>query len=193
VVAATYQGHRFNSPNDLTVGPDGSVYFTDPDFQRARRPDEMSGRTSVFRVKDGVVTLVDDTIRQPNGIALAPDGRTLYVGGNATGKIYKYPVNADGSVGARADFASLSGSDGSTIDCAGNLYQVSYSDAKVHVYAPSGAALGTISAGASTTNVAFGGPDGQTLYLTSGTASQGGDSGNFGLYSVHLNVPGWPY
>ncbi|MEV7967297.1 SMP-30/gluconolactonase/LRE family protein [Sphaerisporangium sp. NPDC088356] len=193
VVASSYQGHAFNSPNDLTIGADGTVYFTDPDFQRANRSDQMSGRTSVFRVKNGVVSLIDDTIREPNGIALSPDGKTLYVGGNGSGKVYKYPVNADGSVGSRSDFASLSGSDGSTIDCAGNLYQVSYSDAKVHVYAPSGAALGTISAGASTTNVAFGGSDGKTLYITSGTASHGGNTGNFGLYSVRLNVPGWPY
>ncbi len=193
VVASNYQGRAFNSPNDLTVGADGTVYFTDPDFQRANRSDQMSGRTGVFRVKNNVVSLIDDTIREPNGIALSPDGKTLYVGGNGTGKIYKWPVNSDGSVGARADFASLNGSDGVTIDCAGNLYQASFNDGKVHVYAPSGVQIGTISAGQNTTNLAFGGPDGQTLYITSGTPSRGGNTGNFGLYRVRLNVPGWPY
>ncbi|WP_327046310.1 SMP-30/gluconolactonase/LRE family protein [Microbispora sp. NBC_01189] len=193
VVASNYQGRAFNSPNDLTVGADGTVYFTDPDFQRANRSDQMSGRTGVFRVKNGVVSLIDDTIREPNGIALSPDGKTLYVGGNGTGKIYKWPVNSDGSVGTRADFASLNGSDGVTIDCAGNLYQASFNDGKVYVYAPSGVQLGTISAGQNTTNLAFGGPDGQTLYITSGTPSRGGNTGNFGLYRVRLNVPGWPY
>ncbi|WP_344939903.1 SMP-30/gluconolactonase/LRE family protein, partial [Sphaerisporangium flaviroseum] len=193
VVASSYQGRAFNSPNDLTVGADGTIYFTDPDFQRANRPDQMSGRTGVFRVKDGVVSLIDDTIRQPNGIVLSPDGRTLYVGGNGTGRVYKWPVNADGSVGPRADFASLTGSDGATTDCAGNLYQVSFNDGKVHVYAPSGVQLGTIAAGLNTTNVAFGGPDGQTMYITSGAPSRGGNTGNFGLYRVQLNVPGWPY
>ncbi|MEU8056412.1 SMP-30/gluconolactonase/LRE family protein [Microbispora bryophytorum] len=193
VVASSYQGRVFNSPNDLTVGADGTVYFTDPDFQRANRADQMSGRTGVFRVKNGVVSLIDDTIRQPNGIVLSPDGRTLYVGGNGTGRIYKWPVNSDGSVGSRADFASLNGSDGATIDCAGNLYQASFNDGKVHVYAPSGVQLGTISAGQNTTNLAFGGSDGKTLYITSGTPSRGGNSGNFGLYRVRLNVPGWPY
>ncbi|RCG27122.1 SMP-30/gluconolactonase/LRE family protein [Sphaerisporangium album] len=193
VVAANYQGKAFNSPNDLTVGADGTVYFTDPNFQRANRPDQMSGRTSVFRVKNGVVSLIDDTISQPNGIVLSPDGRTLYVGGNGTGKVYKWPVNADGSTGARSDFASLNGSDGATIDCAGNLYQVSYNDGKVHVFSPAGVELGTISAGTNSTNAAFGGPDGRTLFITSGTASRGGNTGNFGLYSVRLNVPGWPY
>ena len=193
VVAANYQGHRFNSPNDVTVGPDGTVYFTDPDFQRADRPDEMNGTTRVFRVKGGVVTLIDDSIREPNGIELAPDGRTLYVGGNATGKIYKYPVNADGSTGARSDFVPVAGTDGGTIDCAGNVYQVTYGDGKVHVYSPAGQSLGTITAGANATNAAFGGADGTTLYITSGTPSPGGDTGDFALYSIHLNVPGWPY
>ncbi|GAB2847261.1 SMP-30/gluconolactonase/LRE family protein [Lentzea nigeriaca] len=191
--AANYQGRMFNSPNDLTVSASGTVYFTDPNFQRANRPDQMSGRTGVFRVTNGVVTLIDDTIRQPNGIELSPDGRTLYVGGNATGKIYRYPVNADGSTGQRGDFASLDGSDGGTVDCAGNLYQASYNDGKVHVYSPAGKQLGTISAGRNTTNVAFGGPDRKTLYITSGTASAGGNTGNFGLYGIRLNVPGWPY
>lgn len=118
----------------MTAGADGTVYFTDPDFQRANRADQMSGRTSVFRVRDGVVSLIDDTIREPNGIELAPDGKTLYVGGNATGKIYKYPVNTDGSTGLRSDFASVAGTDGGTIDCAYNVYQATFGDGKVHVF-----------------------------------------------------------
>ncbi|MGN9908711.1 SMP-30/gluconolactonase/LRE family protein [Phytohabitans sp. LJ34] len=186
-VAQTFQGRRFNSPNDLTVRGDGTVYFTDPNFQRGNRPDEMAGRTGVYRVSGGVVSLVDDTIAQPNGVVLAPDGNTLYVGGNSAGKIYKYPVLPDGSTGPRTEFASMSGPDGATIDCAGNLYWASYSDGKVHVFAPDGRALGTISAGTNTTNAAFGGADGRTLFVTSGTW------GNFGVYQIHLNVPGWPH
>ncbi|KUL27014.1 SMP-30/gluconolactonase/LRE family protein [Actinoplanes awajinensis] len=193
VLAANYQGRRFNSPNDLTIGPDDTVYFTDPDFQRANRADEMAGKTSVFRVKNGVVTLIDDTIREPNGIELSPDAKWLYVGGNATGKVYRYPVAADGSTGVRADFVSLAGTDGGTIDCAGNVYQVTFSDGKVHVYAPGGQSLGTITAGRNATNAAFGGPDGRTLFITSGSPSSGGDTGNYGLYSVRLNIPGSPY
>jgi gluconolactonase len=192
-IAASYQGRHFNSPNDVTVGPDGTVYFTDPDFQRANRADEMSGATSVFRVKDGVVTLIDSTFREPNGIELSPDGKWLYVGGNASGKIYRYPVAADGSTGTRTDFASLGGTDGGTVDCAGNVYQATYGDGTIHVFAPSGQPLGTIKAGATATNAAFGGPDGMTLFITSGTASTGGNTGNYGLYSIRLNVPGWPY
>src|SRR3989337_2026917 len=99
VVAQTFQGRRFNSPNDLTVRGDGTIYFTDPNFQRGNRPDEMAGATSVFRVSGGEVFLVDDTIAQPNGVVLSPDGNTLYVVGNHAGKIYKYPVFADGTTG----------------------------------------------------------------------------------------------
>lgn len=186
-VAQTFQGRRFNSPNDLTVRADGTVYFTDPNFQRGNRPDEMAGRTGVYRVSGGVVSLVDDTIAQPNGVVLAPDGNTLYVGGNSAGKIYKYPVLADGSTGPRTEFASVSGADGATIDCAGNLYWASHSDGRIHVFAPDGRALGTVSAGTNTTNAAFGGADGRTLFVTSGTW------GNFGVYQIQLNVPGWPY
>jgi gluconolactonase len=192
-IAANYQGRLFNSPNDVTVAANGTVYFTDPNFQRANRPDQMSGRTGVFRVTNGVVFLIDDTIRQPNGIELSPDGRTLYVGGNASGKIYQYPVNADGSTGPRSDFASIAGTDGGTVDCAGNVYQATFGDGKIHVFSPTGQPLGTISAGRNATNAAFGGPDRRTLYITSGTPSGGGNTGNFGVYSIHLNVPGWPY
>lgn len=187
VVAANVGGRRFNSPNDLTVRADGTVYFTDPNFQRGNRRDEQAGRTSVFRVSNGTVTLVDDTIGQPNGIVLAPDGKTLYVGGNADNRIYRYPVAADGSTGPRTTFASISGPDGATVDCAGNVYWASYNDGKVHVFNPAGRELGTISAGRHTTNVAFGGSDRRTLFLTSGTP------GTFGLFSIRLNVPGNPY
>jgi gluconolactonase len=73
------------------------------------------------------------------------------------------------------------------IDCAGNLYWASYNEGRVHVIAPDGHELGTITAGRNTTNVAFGGPDLQTVFITSGT------TGNFGVYSLRLNIPGNPY
>lgn len=188
-VAANYQGRAFNSPNDVAVRSDGVVYFTDPNFQRGNRADQMSGRTSVFRVSGGQVSLVDDRLRQPNGIALSPDGTALYVGAYSENKIYKYAVQPDGSTGARSVFVNyIGGPDGATIDCAGNVYWASGSDSLVHVYSPAGTQLGTIRAGTSgTTNVAFGGPDRQTLYVTSGPRN---DSG---LYSVRLNIPGYPY
>ncbi|HYN92714.1 MAG TPA: SMP-30/gluconolactonase/LRE family protein [Pilimelia sp.] len=185
VVAADYQGRAFNSPNDVTVRSDGTVYFTDPNMQRGDRPDEMAGKTGVYRVTGGQVLLVDDTLSQPNGVVLSPDEKTLYVGAN--NRIYRYPVLADGSTGARTEFATIAVPDGATVDCAGNVYWASYNDGRIHVFAPDGRELGTIAAGRNTTNAAFGGPDGRTLFITSGTW------GNFGVYRVDLNVPGVPY
>jgi gluconolactonase len=147
----------------------------------------MNGRTSVFRVSGGTVTLVDDGLRQPNGIALSPDGGTLYVGAYGENKIYSYPVRADGSTGPRTQFAAVAGPDGATIDCAGNVYWASGGDGLVHVFNPAGAELGTIASGTGTTNVAFGGADRQTLFITSGR------TGDSGLYAVRLGVPGYPY
>lgn len=187
-VASGYLGHAFNSPNDLTIGHDGTTYFTDPDYQRGNRADEQGGRTSVFRVHDGVVSLVDDTLSEPNGVVLSPDGKTLYVGATGGNVIMKYTVFPDGSTGNRTTFANIGTPDGATIDCAGNLYWVSNGEGLVHVFSPSGTQLGTISAGRPSTNAAFGGPDGRTLYITSGVPG-----GGFGLYQTHLNVPGNPY
>ncbi|WP_461120425.1 SMP-30/gluconolactonase/LRE family protein [Saccharothrix stipae] len=187
-VAANHLGRAFNSPNDLTTGQDGTTYFTDPNYQRGNRADEQGGRTGVFRVRDGVVGLVDDTLPQPNGIVLSPDGRTLYVGATGSNAIVKYTVFPDGTTGNRTTFASMRTPDGATVDCAGNLYWASYDEGLVHVFSPTGARLGTISAGRNTTNAAFGGPDGRTLFITSGTPG-----GGFGLYQTRLNVPGNHY
>ncbi|GAA4463193.1 SMP-30/gluconolactonase/LRE family protein [Phytohabitans houttuyneae] len=187
VVAGSYQGRAFNSPNDVAVRADGVVYFTDPSFQRGRRPDQMGGRTGVFRVVNGQVDLVDDTVRQPNGIALSPDGSILYVGAFAENRIYAYQVRPDGSTGERTVFATIASPDGVTVDCAGNVYWVSHSAGRVHVFSPGGETLGTISSGLQATNAAFGGPDRRTLYITAG------QSGNYGIYSIALAVPGYPY
>jgi gluconolactonase len=187
VVAATYQGRAFNSPNDVTVRADGVVYFTDPTFQRGRRTDEMGGRTGVFRVVNGQVALVDDTVRQPNGIALSPDGRTLYVGAYGENRIYAYAVQPDGSTGDRRVFATIGSPDGVTVDCAGDVYWVSHNEGRVYVFSPAGARLGTIASGPEATNVAFGGPDRRTLSITSGR------TGDYGISTIPLGVPGYPY
>jgi gluconolactonase len=187
VIAPDFEGRAFNSPNDVTVRADGVVYFTDPDFQRGRRADEMGGRTGVFRVVDGRVELVDDTVRRPNGIALSPDGRTLYVGAFGENLIYAYAVRPDGSTGERTVFASVGSPDGVTVDCAGNVYWVSHTEGRVHVFSPAGVELGTITAGPDATNAAFGGPDRRTLYITAGR------TGDYGVAAIDLGVPGYPY
>jgi gluconolactonase len=185
-IKVLYQGKHFNSPNDLTVRSDGTVYFTDPDWQLGSRTSEI-GSQGVYRVRgpidvsgDNAAELMDGTLTKPNGVALSPDEQTLYVGSQGN-EIWKYPVNADGSLGMRSKFVDVNGSsDGMAVDCAGNLYVASNT---VKVFAPGGAKLGEISVGGTPSNAAFGGADRKTLYITAGDK----------LYSIGLNVPGFPY
>jgi gluconolactonase len=180
------EGKHFNSPNDLTVRSDGTIYFTDPDWQAAGRPNETM-KMGVYRIppplrtdgSDNGAVLIEGTLNKPNGIALSPDERTLYVG-SVGNEIWKYAVASDGSVSNRSMFASTGSSDGMTVDCAGNLY---VSSGSVEVFAPDGTRRGQINLGGDPTNVAFGGSDRKTLYITAGSR----------LYSVALNVPGYPY
>jgi gluconolactonase len=175
-----FEGKRFNSPNDLTVRSDGTIYFTDPDWQLAGRDNE-TGMTGVYRVSPALeVSLVIGTLPRPNGIALSPDEKTLYVGANQS-DVLAFPVNEDGSVGPSAPFVSSGASDGLTVDCAGNLYVTAGGEVKV--YAPDKSSLGSISVAEGPANVAFGGEDRRTLYITART----------GLYSIRLEVPGLPY
>jgi gluconolactonase len=178
--ALTYMGKHFNSPNDLTVRSDGTAYFSDPDWQLAGRSNETM-MTGVYRVTlDDKVELVDGTLNKPNGVTLALDEKTLYVGSSSP-EIRAYPVNDDGSVGTGTVLASPGASDGMTIDCAGNLYVTGGNDVKV--ISPKGDPVGTIAVAGTTSNVAFGGSDHKTLYITAGNT----------LYSIALMVPGLPY
>lgn len=171
----------FNSPNDLTIRGDGNIYFTDPTYQ-------CSGcgvTKNAYRISpSGAVTAINPPHGQPNGIALSPDGNTLYIAGNDAG-IQKYPVMADGSLGAPTEFAPVTGVDGMTVDCAGNVYATVHASALINVYTPAGALqANTIPAGANVTNVAFGGPDMTTLFITRYDTT---------LRKVELDIPGLPY
>jgi gluconolactonase len=181
-----YLGKHFNSPNDLAVRSDGNVYFSDPHYQLGNRQSE-TGIEGVYRVSAlGEVTLVDDKLQAPNGVTLSPDENTLYVStGQAT--VVKYPVHADGSTGPVVLFANTPSPDGMTADCAGNLYVTNQVEATVDVYSPVGAKIGSITAVPSCTNVAFGGADRKTLYITAGPDQKAS------LYSVQLDIPGYPY
>ncbi|HEX6244192.1 MAG TPA: SMP-30/gluconolactonase/LRE family protein, partial [Polyangiales bacterium] len=155
----TINGKHFNSPNDLVLRSDGTVYFTDPDWQIGPRTSE-TGVTGVYRVSPplktsggNTVTLVDDSLNKPNGVALSPDERTLYVGSSGN-EIWKYQVAADGQVSGKTKFVDTGSSDGLGMDCAGNLYVTS---GTVEVFAPSGTKLGDIMLDGSPSNVAFGG------------------------------------
>lgn len=173
----------FNSPNDLTIRGDGNIYFTDPTYQ-------CSGcgvAKNAYRISpSGAATAINPPHGQPNGIALSPDGNTLYIAGNDAG-IQKYAVMTDGSLGSATQFAATQGIDGMTVDCAGNLYATV--GANIQVFTPVEEAnkmpIGSITVGGSTTNVAFGGPNMTTLYITR--------YDNIVLRSVELDIPGLPY
>lgn len=186
-IVADYEGSRFNSPNDLTMRDDGTIYFTDPSYQAPNpQPQPVTG---VYRVDPaGVAELVDGTLAQPNGITLSPDQSTLYVG--TPGGVMSYAVGGDGTVATPGTpFGSgLSGVDGMGMDCAGNLYVTMFSAGEVDVVAPDGTTLGTIAVAPSLTNVAFGGDDMTTLYVTAGNP-ENGDA----LYEIELQIPGYPY
>jgi len=182
-VVDTYNGKHFNSPNDLVIRSDGTIYFTDPDYQLGNRTSE-TGKKGIYRTSPaGTVSVVDDTFGEPNGITLSPDESILYVADYAGGAVRTFAVAADGSTSGRKDFASVKSPDGFGMDCLGNLYVASGSPGTVEVYSPSATKLGSVTVAASTSNLAFGGSDGKTLYITSGKA----------LYSLDMNLPGYYY
>jgi gluconolactonase len=182
VFAADYQGKHFNSPNDVALHSKGYAYFTDPDWQLGERKNE-TGMTGVYlRKPTGEVVLIDGSLEKPNGVTLSPDETRLYVG-SASGVVQWYPVLADGSVGKREALAEVKEPDGMAVDCAGRLYVASHAPGEVVVLSPEGKTLSIIKVAPRATNVAFGGPDHETLLITAGT----------GVYSVHSDTPGFPY
>lgn len=172
VLAHKFNGRNLNSPNDVTVGPDGLVYFTDPRYS-GEEPFEQPIQ-GVYRIeKDGAVTLVVADSSKPNGLAFSPDGKTLYIGAaDDNGSLdytrhaenqavnvglmalLAYPFNADGTVGPRkvlVDYEGVDtmGPDGLNVDEAGNIYVSLYGgkDPAVAVYTPDGKELGRFRTG----------------------------------------------
>jgi gluconolactonase len=180
---------RFNSPNDLAIRSDGTIYFSDPNFQ-APSPNPQSAQRLYRIAPDATHTVTiatntaDTAYLQPNGVTLSLDEKTLYVSGSG---LKKFPVMTDGTLGVSSDFVAGQSGDGMVIDCSGNLY-VAGGSGNIRVYSPTGTLLGMITAGGTTTNVAFGGTDHKTLYIT----AQGSGSAR-GVYSIAMNVPGYPY
>lgn len=180
VLADRFEGRRLNSPNDVAVKSDGSVWFTDPsygidsDYEGDAAPSEIGARF-VFRIdpETGGVGMVIDDLVQPNGIAFSPDERVLYV--SDTGRspradrsplIRAYPLAPDGaSVHDGHDFAACDAGafDGFRVDTAGNVW-TSAGDG-VHVLAPDGTLLGKIRIAETVANVEFGGVKRNRLFI----------------------------
>ncbi|MES2823840.1 MAG: SMP-30/gluconolactonase/LRE family protein [Pseudomonadota bacterium] len=183
-VAEQFNGNVFNSPNDLTLAADGTIYFTDPSFQRDAAPGGQE-KTGVYRVAtDGTVTVVDDTMSNPNGISLSPAGDVLYVaGGGEQGVLRAYPI-VNGVPQAGKDLVSgVAVPDGMAVDCLGNIYVTEHTSQRVRVFTSAGKQIATIKVDANVTNAAFGGALGKTLYL----------SGAGAIWKLELDVTGSPY
>ena len=183
-IAQSYKGNVFNSPNDVAVAKDGTVYFTDPSFQRDAAPGGQS-KTSVYRVAvDGSVSVVDSSFDNPNGISLSLAENVLYVNGNGEkGVLRAYPI-VDGVPQAGTDLVTdLFVPDGMAIDCHGNLYVAEHAAQQVRVFTPAGKQIATIKVDANVTNLAFGGEQGKTLYITGAGA----------IWQLPLDVTGSAY
>lgn len=172
-LATTYAGKPFNRPNDLALARNGNIYFSDPGAPA--QAGAGLAKTGLYRLdRRGKVSLIADDIRRPNGVALSPDEKTLYVANTAGEALIAYTVHADGSVSDRRDFAKLagfketpngpsSGADGIAVDAEGRVYVAT--SAGVQIFGPEGAPLGVITLPRAPQNLAFGGTDRSRLYV----------------------------
>ncbi|GAB2945787.1 SMP-30/gluconolactonase/LRE family protein [Hymenobacter coalescens] len=172
VLLRDVQGRRLNGPNDLWVHPGSqAIYFTDPYYQRdywTRTTPDIEGQKLYLLPKGQTQpVVVDDQLKQPNGIIGTPDGRLLYVADIGDNKTYRYQIGADGRLSDRQLFVAQ-GSDGMTIDHEGNVYLTGQG---VTVYNSAGQRIQQIDVPAKwTANVCFGGADRQTLFITASEA-----------------------
>jgi gluconolactonase len=176
-LASLYQGKKINSPNDIVVKSDGGVYFTDSPgalYNPAMAAEDLQQYLDiqgVYRVSpDGsqIEPVVTDVI-YPNGLAFTPDEKTLYVNCTRKGEITAYDVKPDGSVGPGRLFHKLTGpepgiADGMKVDTEGNVYCTG--PGGIHVIAADGSLLGRIRFAEHCTNMAFGGEDWKTFFVT---------------------------
>jgi gluconolactonase len=181
VLLKDYKGHKLNGPNDLWVDPRGGIYITDPYYQRSywtRKKPEITGQKVYYLPKQKKeLIIVEDNLKQPNGIAGTPDGKYLYVSDIGDKKTYKYTIQPDGMLQDRQLFAEQ-GSDGMTLDEMGNLYLTGNG---VTVYSPEGKKIATIAVPAKWTgNVCFGGQEKNKLFITASEA----------VYTLDMKVKG---
>ncbi|MFD2573948.1 SMP-30/gluconolactonase/LRE family protein [Spirosoma soli] len=177
-LADNVNGKRFNSPNDVVAHSNGSYYFTDPPYGMPKKENDSSRETEgfgVYRISpDRKVSVITYELTRPNGIALSPDEKTLYVAQSDPNRpvIMAYPLQADGSAGkGRVVFGAdglkkqglQGGFDGMKVDREGNLWATG--PGGVLVLSPDGEFLGHLKIGGATANCAWG-DDGSTLYIT---------------------------
>lgn len=175
VLADRYEGKRFNSPNDVIVGPDGALYFTDPTLDLVAGEKQEIPFQGVYRLDDsGKVTLLTRDLTQPNGLAFSPDGKKFYVDDSEQRNIRVYDVSPDGTMTHGRIFGEEPGGkqdgvpDGVKVDTDGNLFVTGPKG--IWVWDANGNHLGTIAMPEQPANLAWGDKDYRTLYITATTS-----------------------
>ncbi len=175
VLADHYEGKRFNSPNDVIVGPDGALYFTDPTLDLVAGEKQEIPFQGVYRLDEkGNVRLLTHDLTQPNGLAFSPDGKKFYVDDSAERNIRVYDVSADGSLANGRIFGEEPGGkndgvpDGIKVDKNGNLFVTG--PGGIWVWDAKGNHLGTIVTPEQPANLTWGDKEYQTLYITATTS-----------------------
>jgi len=187
VLMDRFEGKRLNRPNDVVCKSDGSLWFTDPGLRVPLAERELP-HAGVHRIApDGTTALMADC-EYPNGLAFSPDEGTLYVANTRwTQYIHAFELDAAGTVRRRRIFADMSSDetdgvpDGMKVDVEGRLYCTG--PGGTWVFAPDGTRLGIIRTPEVPANLAFGGPDLRTLFLTARTS----------IYTLRTKVPGRPH
>lgn len=172
----TYHGKRLNSPNDLVFLPDGSFFFTDPPYGLKggdHSPLKQIPFNGVYHYKDGKLTAIIKNLTLPNGIALSPDNKTLYVNNSGPReRVIAYPLHPNGTVGPPHDVIDFTGKegpgvpDGMKIDSHGNIWTTG--PGGIRIVTPEGKVLGRILLPEVAANLAWGG-NGRTLYIAGST------------------------
>jgi len=172
ILAATYTGKKLNSPNDVVVKSDGSIFFTDSPFNIPAGQKAELGFSGIYRISPyGSLQLLDASLNEPNGICFSPDETKLYVNNSSERVIYVWDVSSDSTIVNKRRFASMNPvgyADGMKTDAAGNIF--CSGPLGVWVFSPAGVVLDTILVPGQTSNCNWGDASGKTLYITSGTA-----------------------
>ena len=184
VLADNYRGKRLNSPNDVVVKSDGSIYFTDPFYGFPADQERELDFQGVYRIApDGLISLLVDDFGVPNGLAFSPDERILYIDDSRHQHVRAFDVLSDGSlangrvlIDMKAD--ARGAADGMKVDTTGNLYVTGAGG--TWIVSPTGEHLGTIVTPELPENCAFGGPDYKTLFIAARTS----------IYSIGLKIDG---
>jgi gluconolactonase len=185
VLADAYDGMRLNSPNDVVVGFDGAIYFTDPPYGVKSEEQECPVQ-GVYRVDatDGKIHLVADDFDRPNGLAFSPDGKRLYIDDSSARRhIRVFDVADDGSLTNGRLFHDMRSTrhgapDGMSVDAQGNVYCTGAGG--VWVFNSHGEHLGTIRMPEKPSNCAWGDKDSRSLYITAPTS----------VYCIRVSIPG---